>query len=157
MTTHGNSYKVVTTGIHVCVTKPWLATSPDGVIEDPSEPPDRCYSLLEIKCPYSARMLKTCTELNRFCCALVNGTPSLKKNHDYHYQIRGALYITGRPWCDLYIWTPLGTSVERVNCDSTFWNKAYIQLHTFYQEYLLPELAYSCYPRGQQICHLHTQ
>ena len=128
MTTHGNSYKVVTTGIHVCVTKPWLAASPDGLVEDPFEPPDRRHGLLEIKCPYSARMLKpsaACTELNRFCCALVNGAPSLKKNHDYHYQIQGALYITERPWCGLYIWTPLGTSVERVNYDSTFWNKAY--------------------------------
>ena len=109
MTAHGNSYKVVTTGIHVCVRKPWLAASPDGLVEDPSEPPDQHQGLLEIKYPYTARMLKpsaACTELNRFCCVL-----ALKKNRDYHYQI-GALYITGKPWCSLYIWTPLGTSME---------------------------------------------
>ena len=58
MTIHDNSYKVVTTGIHVCMNKPWLAASPDGLVEDPSEPPERHHGLLEIKYPYSARMLK---------------------------------------------------------------------------------------------------
>ena len=98
-----------------------------------------------------------CTELNRFCCGLINGTPALKRNHNYHYQIQGALYNTGRPWCDLFIWTPIGASVERVNYDSTLWNKAYTRLHTFYHKYLLAELANPCYPRGQQIHHLHTE
>lgn len=54
----------------------------------------------EIKCPYSARMLKpeaTCTELSKFYCGLVIGWPALKKNHDYYYQIQGALYTTGGP------------------------------------------------------------
>ena len=91
MTTHGNPYKVATTGIHVSVRKPWLAASPDGLVDDLSEPPDQRHGLLEIKCPYSARMLKpsaACTELNRFCCTLVNGTSALKRNHDYHYQIQ---------------------------------------------------------------------
>ena len=87
----------------------------------------------------------------------MNGTPTLKKNHDYYYQIQGALYVTGRPWCDLFIWTPIGTFVERLDYDPTFWDKAYVRLHKFYHEYLLPELANPCYPRGQQIRHLHTQ
>ena len=76
MTTHGNSYKVVTTGLHICVRK---SASPDGLVEDPSEKSNQHQNLLEIKCPYSARMLKlyvACSELNRFCCALVSGTPA---------------------------------------------------------------------------------
>ena len=88
MTAHGNSYKVVITGIHVCVSKPWLAASPDGLVEDPSEPPKQHHSLLEIKCFYSARMLKpaACTELNRLCCGLVSETPTLKRNHEYYFK-----------------------------------------------------------------------
>ena len=90
MTTHSNSYNVIITSIHVCVGKPFLAVPPDGLVEDSFEPPDRHYSLLGIKYPHSARVLKpsaVCTELYGFCCGLVNGTPALKKNHDYHYQI----------------------------------------------------------------------
>ena len=34
---HGDSYRVVTTGIHVCMHKPWLATSLDIIVQDPSE------------------------------------------------------------------------------------------------------------------------
>ena len=49
---HCDSYGVVTTGIHVCMHKPWLVTSPDGIVQDPSETLDRQHSLLEIKCPY---------------------------------------------------------------------------------------------------------
>ena len=52
MTVHVYSYKVITTGIHVCINKPWLAASPDGLVEDPSEPPEQCHGLLEIKYPY---------------------------------------------------------------------------------------------------------
>ena len=50
-----------------------------------------------------------------------------------------------------------GTCVERLDYDATFWDKAYTRLHKFYHEYLLPELANPCYPRGQQIRHLRTQ
>ena len=40
MMTHSNSYKVVTTYIHICVSKPWLAAFPGSLVEDPSEPPE---------------------------------------------------------------------------------------------------------------------
>ena len=78
-------YKVVTTSLRICVRILWVAASPDGLVKDPFRPPDRHRVLLEIKCPYSARMLKlsaACTELNRSCYALVSGTAALKKNHD---------------------------------------------------------------------------
>ena len=48
MTAHGNSYKVVTTGVHVCMNTPWLAALPDSPVEDPSEPPEQHHTLLEI-------------------------------------------------------------------------------------------------------------
>ena len=95
--------------------KPWIATSPDGIVQDPSETLDRQHVLLEMKCPYLARKYKletACTDLNRFCCSPVNGSSTLKKNRDYFYQIQGALCITEMPWCDLNIWTLIGTFVE---------------------------------------------
>ena len=38
LATHGNSCKVVTTGIHVYVGKSWLAGSHDGLVEGHLEP-----------------------------------------------------------------------------------------------------------------------
>ena len=60
MTTHG---KVLTTGLYVRVSKPWLTASHDGLVEDPSKPPEQCHSLLEIKFPYPSTV---CTESKRF-------------------------------------------------------------------------------------------
>jgi len=63
----------------------------------------------------------------------------------YYYQIQGALFVTGRLWRDLFIWTPLGTFVQWLGFDPIFWNKACVILDTFYHEYLLPNLANPCY------------
>jgi len=67
--TSGGTYQVDRTGIHICIKHPWLAASPDGLVEDPSELEGRTQGILEIKCLYSARTLTlaaVCQELNRF-------------------------------------------------------------------------------------------
>ena len=53
----GPSYTVRKTGIHISTTDPWLAASPDGVVEDPTQTEGRRCGLLEIKCPYSGRTM----------------------------------------------------------------------------------------------------
>jgi len=50
-------YHVLRKGIHISSKHPWLATSPDGLVEDPTETSDRQHEILEIKCPYSARTM----------------------------------------------------------------------------------------------------
>ena len=143
--TGGDTYHIDRTGIHICTEHPWLAASPDGLVEDPSEVEGRNQGILEIKCPYSARTLTpeaACQELNRFCSNLVDGRVSLKKTHNYYFQVQGQLAITQRPWCDFCIWTPHGISVERITRDNAFWeNKMFPKLKKFYLKYYLPEMA----------------
>ena len=82
---HGPSYKVCKTGIHISTVNPWLAASPDGIVEDPSQVEGRCNGILEIKCPYSGRTMTpetACQEINRFCSTLNNGQVTLKKKHN---------------------------------------------------------------------------
>ena len=43
----GQLYQVKKTGIHISVENPWLAASPDGLIEDPSENDGRRYGILK--------------------------------------------------------------------------------------------------------------
>ena len=155
---YGESYKVSKTELFINIEQPWLAATPDGIVEDPSETTTRRNGLLEIKCPYSARNKSptdACKEINRFCCTLNNNEVTLKTTHNYYFQIQGQLAITQLPWCDLYIWTPHGSHTLTVDRDDKFWlEKVYPKLHSFYHQYLLPELADPVYPRGQAIRRL---
>lgn len=105
---------------------PWLAASPDGLIEDPSESVERRHGILEIKCPYSARRMTpeiTCHEVNTFCCTMIDGHVLLKKSHYYYYQVQGQLATTQLPWCYFVVWTPHGTTIQRNECDFNLWQQ----------------------------------
>ena len=80
----GQTYHVSRTGIHISTTDPWLAASPDGIIEDPTQAEGRHNGILEIKCPYSGRTMTpevAYQEINRFCSSLIDGQVTLKKLH----------------------------------------------------------------------------
>ena len=116
------------TGIHISAINSWLAASPDGIVQDPSQIEGKRTGILEIKCPYSGRTMTpeaAYQEINRFYSTLNNGQVTLKKKHNYHYQVQGQLAITELPWCDFIIWTPQGMSVQRIECDENFWKLMY--------------------------------
>ena len=134
-----------------------MAASLDGIVQDPSQIEGKRTGILEIKCPYSGRTMTpeaASQEINRFCSTLNNGQVTLKKKHNYHYQVQGQLAITELPWCDFIVWTPQGMSVQRIERDENFWKLMYPKLESFYKEYLLPELADHVYYSGQSIRHL---
>lgn len=64
--------------------------------------------LLEVKCP----LVPECKLCSKFCtCNLpeyivyLDGEFKLKQNHSYFVQVQGQLAITGRKWCDFYVYT----------------------------------------------------
>jgi len=155
----GPSYTVRKTGIHISTTDPWLAASPDGVVEDPTQTEGRRCGLLEIKCPYSGRTMTpeiACQEVNQFCSSLMDGNVTLKSTHNYYYQVQGQLQITQLPWCDFLIWTPHGTALQRIERDDKLWTTIYPKLRSFYREYLLPELADPVFSSSQPIRRLES-
>ena len=137
---------VHTCGLCISVNTPWLAASPDGMVDDPSNPPQP-FGLLEIKNPYSMRQLT----LNEACISQAfclkqqqsSGDISykLKTTHDYYYQIQCQLYCADRAWCDFVLRTEKALHVERVFRDYTWWDKQMPKLHSFYFSAVLPELA----------------
>ena len=143
------------TVIHIRVENPWLAASPDGLIENWSENDHRHYGILEIKCPYSVRKMTSedaCHEINQFYCTSINGRTLLKQTHNYYYQIQGQLAIAQLPWCNFVVWTPHGSSVER---DITLWQqKIFPKLKIFYHKCILPELADPVFYSGNPIRQL---
>ena len=66
----------------------FIGCSPDGIVYDVNE---QGQQLLEIKCPFSARQMSienACLGLDNFCYALsADAEPSLRRNHDYYFQV----------------------------------------------------------------------
>lgn len=74
----------------------WVGCSPDGIIGKDG--------MIEIKCP------KWSTLIN------LHLKPKIEK--DYYWQMQGSLYVTGRQWCDFFVYHPdLEPYQERVNRD----------------------------------------
>ena len=94
------------TGLQIDLIDCWIATSPDGLIKDPSEP-GNTDGLLEIKCPFLAEstcLMDICNNKKHksyFCLKLKKYSKlSLKHKHNYYYLIHGQIHITRRKWCD---------------------------------------------------------
>ena len=121
----------------------FLAASPDGIVTM-AESGVRC-GLIEIKCPYSCRNMtvhEACSKVKSFCYENVNGNVKLKHNHQYYYQVQGAMAIVGVEWCDFIIWTVNDMTVERIPFNRTFWDTCYINLQSVYLSSILPEIIY---------------
>ena len=104
---------VVSTGLHASGEYPWLAASPDGLVEGEAEP-----GLLEVKCPYSQQLA------------------TLEENQGYYVQVQIQLFVTGRAWCDFFCWTPKGYHKERVLPDRDYMAEILPKLAAFQAEYV---------------------
>ena len=145
---HENGHPGLTTqptGLVISVDNPWLAASPDNIVEDPSEKPTA--GLAEYKKPFSARDLtisEACDKCS-FCLKRSeegdNVRYELKRQHDYYYQIQCQMYCCKREWCDFIVRTNKDMHVERIHRDQIWWEQQMEKLCEFYFSALLPELA----------------
>lgn len=95
---------------------PFIAGTPDGKVCSEGES-----GLLEIKCPFWCRDLKLKDAIERsavdrrdFHLHEENDTISLKKGHNYWWQVQGQLLVSGAKWCDLMTYTKCDHSIIRV-------------------------------------------
>ena len=80
-------------GLFVSTEKCFLAATPDGTVDDDG--------LVEVKCPLGGRdrsLASLASQDKDFCLALssVTGALSLKRSHNYFYQLQGQLQIANR-------------------------------------------------------------
>ncbi|XP_049268020.1 uncharacterized protein LOC125756983 [Rhipicephalus sanguineus] len=142
MRLYDKDIEVYETGLHVHETYAFIAASPDRLVRDGAET-----GLLEVKCPAS-KAGQTITEAcqdKTFCAKLVDGSPTLKRDHPYFFQIQGQLAVTGKTWCDFVVWTNrselhLSTFVERIYFDEDVWCEILQALIYFYKAAIIPEL-----------------
>lgn len=103
---------------------PYLGTSPDAKVYDPSEKPP--FGLAEVKCP-NVNSIAEATHIK-----FTNGQAKLKRNHKYFWQVLGQLAITGLPWCDFITSTKSDLTVERIWKDESLINDLKKKLDIFY-------------------------
>lgn len=119
---------------------PYFGASPDAIVH--------CCcgkGTVEVKCLHRLRE-KRIAELDgvpKFC--LLNG--SLKKNHEYYFQVQMQLYITGANFADFVLWSPNELYVERIFPNREFWDASFFQASEFYFKCILPELLGKYYTR----------
>ena len=84
-------------GLFVCSTLPYLAASPDGIVE--CECCER--RVLELKCPYCLEPEeKTIVDVPY----LKNG--HLDEDHNYFYQMQTQMICTKTRYADFFVWSP---------------------------------------------------
>ena len=120
---------------------PYLAASPDWFVELRKPGSENQCGLVEVTSlsKYSHLTPVEAAEFSAFY-SVVNGQLEIDTSHAYFYQIQGQMAVCGIDWCDLVVWTPKGTAVQRIRRDSEFWSEVFPSLKTFYFRYILPEL-----------------
>ena len=79
--------------------------------------------LVEIKCPYSMRGDAPDEQLGYLKRHKDSKALYLNRSHIYYTQIQGQMGVTGKKYCDFFVYTPHGHHLERIEFDSQFWEK----------------------------------
>jgi putative phage-type endonuclease len=117
------SIRVEETGLHVNPDRPWLGSSPDGVVHVTTKDGEAHKFLLEIKCPFRKKFYE----------------PAVPDY--YNCQIQGVMANMNLPHCDFVVWIPGDLQITRVPFDAEFWDqKLYPGLYDFYHKMYLPAI-----------------
>ena len=147
---HINLYATAS-GFIISFQHPFLGTSPDASVYDPSSPLQP-YGFAKIKYPYKYQDQSPSEAATKSDFMLQKGTTgklTLKRSHSYYCQIQGQMGIGDRPWCDFIVYTKKGIHVERIEHDKDFWTKELLpKLLSFYDNCIAPEIVCPQHPFG---------
>ncbi|CAI6354556.1 unnamed protein product [Macrosiphum euphorbiae] len=140
--------KIQESGLFIYEQLPFLAASPDGLLDD--------NGIVEIKCPSTIKQLtpKEAIETGKLKFATVDnqGNLQLKKSDKYYFQVMGQLQITKRLFCYFIIWSPKGILYQKILRDDDFFEtKMKTLLENFYFQAMLPELIDSRADRNRRL------
>ena len=119
--------EIYQTGLVICKDNPWLAASPDDKVKDPST--SDIFGLVEYKNPYSVRdkSIDEACRCKHFCLQKKENNDeiqyTLKKRHDYYYQVQCQMYCNEREWCDFVLCTENDIHVERIYRNTKWWDE----------------------------------
>ncbi|XP_078661228.1 uncharacterized protein LOC144905429 [Branchiostoma floridae x Branchiostoma belcheri] len=125
-------------GLFVDPQKIFLGATPDGLVQC------TCCGegLLEIKCPRTSAMEQPSASNTNFLKLSENGDTRLKQNHAFYYQVQAQMGVTGRRWCDFFVYSKAGYHLERIRFNDDVWSRAAVAAEQFFNELVAPELVY---------------
>jgi hypothetical protein len=121
----------------------FLGASPDGIVCDPSFADSK--GLLEMKFIQTEEEESLEDALVRKQICVRNGsTIHMNKSNKYYYQIQQGMYLTETNWTDFVVAGSQTSEiyVERVSHDTVWWENIMKKLKLFFENHILPELAY---------------
>ncbi|XP_071116833.1 uncharacterized protein [Haliotis cracherodii] len=124
-------------GMFVDSELPFLAATPDGVIDS--------NTIVEVKCPYSARTEVIAPgKLFPYLCKR-NGLMQLKENSNYYFQVQGQMYLSKRKYCLFAVCTFKDFFVQKISLDEEYCTGSLIpRLSLFFESFLKPYIATHC-------------
>lgn len=120
---------VLSCGLFVSTSHPYLAASPDGIVSDSL--------LVEVKCPYGARHRPISPLTVPYLFETDDGVLLLDTRHEYFYQIQGQLFATNRKSCHLVIYTLGDIKIVVVDRDDIFIDHMVMRLEAFFQSFFV--------------------
>ena len=71
---------------------------------------------------------------------VINGVSTLKRNQRYFYQIQLQMLVSGRSYCDFFVWSPQNFICIRVAFDQVFCLAELDKATSFHSKCILPEI-----------------
>ena len=87
-------------------TRPYISSSPDGIIENDH--------IVEIKCPFTAKDKDISPTTVPYLKLNEDGQFYLEESHDYYFQIQGQLLCTGAKKCTLVVCAAASLKVKDI-------------------------------------------
>ncbi|XP_052806740.1 uncharacterized protein LOC128235999 [Mya arenaria] len=127
-----SGHKVRKSGIVVSLTEPYIAASPDGIIDE--------RTIVEIKCP--TRPLEDLISSGKYDVLLEDGQPKLspKGKNGYYCQVQVAMFCTESTMCKFVVWTAEKQCVVDVQYSKDFIKGILPRIRDFYFKHLLVRL-----------------
>lgn len=136
---HAN-FQCKKSGLHISVEHPYLAASPDGMINC------TCCGegVVEIKCPFNGReeSARELTASKTSCISLIGDKVVLKKDHQYYYQIQMQMVACDVKYGDFVLWTLKDFIVLRIYKDAQLCTSMVERCGLYFRLVLLPELCF---------------
>lgn len=137
------------TGVIIDSVEPYLAASPDGLIDNDT--------IIEIKCP--TKPLNELISSGKYDVVCVNGEYTLnpKGKNGYFTQVQMAMHCTGRKFCKFLVWTRSASVVVDVQYDKKYVDDTARRVRKFYFNFLLARLAEEWHSKRLKISQDYIQ